>query len=110
MTDRNGADSNVVDRWVAPRLEKYAIWATMVFLLYFFNSHESVKNRVEVTEKQILVLSQEKISRMELKAFEDRVTTQLAAISANNKSDLNDMKASLVDRLDLMIKAIKQRE
>lgn len=105
--NRDGSES--INSWVAPRLEKFAIWACLVGILFFWNTTEGLKNRVDVSEKQIIVLSQDKISRVELRAFEDRVTAQLSAISASNKADLNDMKSTLIERLDLMIKSINAR-
>jgi hypothetical protein len=105
--NRDGSDN--INAWVTPRLEKFAIWACLVGIMFFWNTVEGLKNRVEVSEKQIIVLSQEKISRVELRAFEDRVTAQLTAISTTNKADLNDMKSSLVERMDLIIKSINAK-
>jgi hypothetical protein len=105
----NKDGSENINAWVTPRLEKFAIWASVLGIMFFFNSIEGLKNRVEVSEKQILVLSQEKISRVELRAFEDRVTAQINALATTNKNDLTDMKTSLVERMDLIIKSINAK-
>lgn len=85
-------------------LSKFSYWIVGIVIAIGASVYNHSIDRLDSVEKQVQILFQDKVSRVELKEVSEKMSREVFNLKSDFTSQQNEMKSDILGRLDYMLR------